>query len=282
MAVAGDDVTELKEQAVAFGPTRSTLGVLTDPPPELRGERPAFVMLNSGVLHRVGPNRLHVPLARSLAGRGFTVLRFDLAGVGESQRNNAPGTIAERFVRETRQAMDFVAAARNVKEFVLLGNCSGAGVSFYTAREDPRVRAAVLINLPGARRVPGYLLRLARNKRSWRRLVRGSAQVDSVREAPESDEAAQNLPQPAEVEAALSELRADGRDLLFVYCEWDPGRDYMRAEHRRHVRELTAAGRFHVIAGLNHDFDLCAGQRDLERLVLDWSEGLPGQTDPGS
>lgn len=271
-------MTEVREQALAFGPTRSTIGILSDPPAELRGGRPAFVMLNSGVLHRVGPNRLHVPLARQLAARGFPVLRFDLAGVGESQRNNAPGTIAERFVAETRQAMDFLAAARNVQEFVLLGNCSGAGVSFYTAQQDPRVRAAVLINLPGARRVPGYLLRLARNKRSWKRLIKGSAQVESVREAPEDDEAAQNLPQPAEVEAALTRLRDDGRDLLFVYCEWDPGRDYMRAEHGRHVRELTAAGRFHVIPGLNHDFDLLAGRRDLERRVLDWSQGLAGQT----
>ena len=206
------------------------------------------------------------------------MLRFDLAGVGESARGNAPGTIAERFVRETRLAMDFVAAARNVKEFILFGNCSGAGVSFYTAQEDPRVKGAALINLPGARRVPGYLLRLARNKRSWRRLIGGSAQVDSIREAPEDDEAAQNLPTPEEIESSLTKVRQSGCDLLFVYCEWDPGRDYMNAEHRQHVRELSAEGRFHVIPGLNHDFDLWAGQRELHRLVLDWSDGLAGQT----
>jgi hypothetical protein len=41
-------------------------------------------MSNAGMLHRVGPYRLHVRLARDLARMGFSSLRVDLADTGDS------------------------------------------------------------------------------------------------------------------------------------------------------------------------------------------------------
>ena len=43
-----------------------------------------FVFLSAGLLHRVGPHGLHVRLARELAQMGFSSLRVDLAGTGDS------------------------------------------------------------------------------------------------------------------------------------------------------------------------------------------------------
>ncbi len=260
----------MKEQALAFGPGRGLLGVLTDPDHERRREdAPAFVLLNSGVLHRVGPNRLSVRIARDLAARGHVSLRFDFSGVGESPPSSSPEPPPGRFVSEVRQAMDFLAAARNVRRFRLFGNCSGAGISFLTAVDDDRVEGAALVN-PQGRRTMRYMLRLSRNPTSWIRLWRGMLRTETLREDAPEGRAADAQAETAAAEG-LERLIARGCDLLFAFCEWDPGLDSIRSTRPALVRERTRAGRFHVIPGANHDFDLVASQDALARIVCDWT-----------
>ena len=45
---------------------------------------PTMVILSSGILHRPGASRLYVQIARALAEDGFTSLRFDFSGIGDS------------------------------------------------------------------------------------------------------------------------------------------------------------------------------------------------------
>ncbi|HHO68021.1 MAG TPA: alpha/beta hydrolase, partial [Gammaproteobacteria bacterium] len=73
----------MKERVVTFGPERNLVGVLTQPD-QVRPDLPVLVFLNAGLLHRVGPYRMHVDLARQLAARGYASLRFDLSGRGDS------------------------------------------------------------------------------------------------------------------------------------------------------------------------------------------------------
>ena len=76
----------LTEEPLQFGEGGRFMGILTRPsvPPRDGLELPLFVFLNAGLLHRVGPYRLHVRLGRELAQMGFSSLRVDLAGVGDS------------------------------------------------------------------------------------------------------------------------------------------------------------------------------------------------------
>ena len=78
----------LMEEPWQFGAGGRLVGILTMPsvPPRNAQELPVFVYLSAGLLHRVGPYRLHVHLARELAQMGFTSLRVDLAGSGDSPR----------------------------------------------------------------------------------------------------------------------------------------------------------------------------------------------------
>ena len=73
--------------------------------PALARDRPAVIILNAGVLHRVGPHRLHVALARRLAARGLPALRIDLAGVGDSPGRGDGGSFRASAVADTRAAM---------------------------------------------------------------------------------------------------------------------------------------------------------------------------------
>ena len=81
----------MTEQVLLFGTNRCLVGMLTEPEKsQVPADLPAFILFNAGLLHRVGPNRLHVTLARRLARRGFPVLRFDFSGIGDSR-------VAQRF-----------------------------------------------------------------------------------------------------------------------------------------------------------------------------------------
>src|SRR3954464_13203392 len=79
-----DDV--LTEEVLQFGEGGRLFGILTLPSvrPRNAHKLPVFVFLSAGLLHRVGPYRLHVRLGRELARMGFTSLRVDLAGTGDS------------------------------------------------------------------------------------------------------------------------------------------------------------------------------------------------------
>ena len=57
----------LTEEPLQFGEGGRLFGILTLPgmPPRRAQELPVFVFLNAGLLHRVGPHRLHVRLAGS-------------------------------------------------------------------------------------------------------------------------------------------------------------------------------------------------------------------------
>ncbi|MFQ6030820.1 MAG: alpha/beta fold hydrolase, partial [Dehalococcoidia bacterium] len=137
----------MREEAVVFGPTRSLVGVVTDPaqassmPPQT-----GVILLNSGLVHRVGPNRLYVKVARSLSRLGAVSLRFDLSGVGDSRvrQDNLP--FPESSIEDTQEAMNLLSQTRGVERFVLLGICSGAINSFDVACRDSRVVGAVMIN----------------------------------------------------------------------------------------------------------------------------------------
>src|ERR1700737_655956 len=74
------------EEPLQFGEGGRLFGILSLPSVPLRTsqELPVFVFLTAGMTHRVGPHRLHVALCRELARLGFTSLRVDLAGTGDS------------------------------------------------------------------------------------------------------------------------------------------------------------------------------------------------------
>ena len=138
----------MKEKALLFGKFKTLVGVLTEPDLSADGDLPAVILSNAGLIHRIGPNRIYVKLARHLAARGYRVLRFDLSGIGDSlpRPDHLP---AEQFtVDDVVQAMDHLSESGS-RSFVLMGHCAGAYHSFRTAAQDPRVAGVVMMNPDG-------------------------------------------------------------------------------------------------------------------------------------
>ena len=112
------------EVPVHIGEGARLSGVVTIPR-EGPEDAPALVLLNAGATHRIGPNRLHVRLARRLAAAGTLVLRFDTAGVGDSETRRDGMPYVESVFVEVREALDLLAERFGVRRFVLGGICSG-------------------------------------------------------------------------------------------------------------------------------------------------------------
>ena len=133
------------EQAVLLGPANSLVGVITHPAATAcRPGTPLFVILNAGIIHRIGPNRMSVALARALARDGFRTLRFDLSGLGDSEPRKDDLPLLEATMADITSVLDSMSSSDPALRVVLLGLCSGADHSVIYAASDRRVVGVVL------------------------------------------------------------------------------------------------------------------------------------------
>ena len=139
--------TVVTEEALQFGEGGRLLGILTQArvPSGNARELPVFVFLNAGSLDRVGPSRLHVRLARELASMGFSSLRVDLAGTGDSSRR--PGLTNQQSVAADYLEIVGVLNSRlGSVPLVLAGLCSGADNAIRLTLKEGRVVGLVLLD----------------------------------------------------------------------------------------------------------------------------------------
>jgi pimeloyl-ACP methyl ester carboxylesterase len=288
----------MRDTPLLLGRTESLVGILTEPPKTERGaELPAVIILNAGIVHRIGPNRLYVRMARDLAGLGFSVLRFDFSGVGDSRPRRDHLPFHNSAVLETQEAMNYLQATRGIEQFILTGICSGAVVSFRTAGCDRRVRGAVLINARGhlhdsmdgelsshirSRALAHHYWRLALfssfGAKNVLRALRGAVDHRSIIPVMLGVPLRKLFTRQWSLSAAANrgeELRLLAeRDvrLLHVYSEGDQGLDYLRVVLGNRLHELSRHGLLEteIVHGANHTFTLRWSQEYLLKLVRDW------------
>ena len=218
----------MKERAYTFGAHGHLVGIVTEPAGTTEPGRPAVLLANVGLNHRVGPNRLWVDLARRLAQEGFLSLRFDLGGFGDSAPRLDGGSDEERAVADFKDAMDFLAQKKRAPGFLPVGLCSGVDPIHVLARDDARVEGAAFID-GYCYRTPGFWLRYytVRNLQPgrWRRylwLRRGNA-GGARRETGDAPEVFTRVwPTRERCAADLDAMLARGVALRFVYTGgWD-------------------------------------------------------------
>jgi hypothetical protein len=135
------------EEPLQFGEGGRLFGILTLPsmPPRNTQDLPVFVFLSAGLLHRVGPFRLHVRLARELAQMGFSSLRVDLAGTGDSP--GRPGlTDQQSAAADFDEIVCFLDSRLGRLPLVLAGLCSGADNTIRLTVGEPRIVGMVLLD----------------------------------------------------------------------------------------------------------------------------------------
>ncbi|MCG6924072.1 MAG: alpha/beta hydrolase [Acidobacteria bacterium] len=284
----------MRERAVVFGEGNILSGVVTEPGDG--ASRTGVLLFNSGILHRIGPGRLHVRLARALAEAGIPTLRFDFSGLGESEARSDAVSYEERTVREAQAAMD-VLAQDGAERFVVFGICSGADNGLRVALAEPRVAGAALVALYtfGSRAfaVDRYFRQIL-TLEFWKRAASGGVDVVStVRNylkrkrkpaAPvaEAGDEAQfwKMPPADRIVADFRSLTARGVELLLVYSRRSPAEFNYRSVLRREVKALPAGAsvRVEMFAGSDHTLTPRAHQARLIDLVVECARRVDART----
>lgn len=176
-----------------------------------------FVLLNAGAVHRQGPFRLYVQLARRLAASGFASFRFDQPGIGDAvlagEQPQLDGLAA---------VLDRLAARTGCRRFVVGGICSAADAAWQLALQDTRVCGLLLLDAvayaPGWYRLGRWLRRRSPSAMLSALLRRLRPQRHALAGAPAAVEADyRNWPKPEEAGPQLAGFCARGVETLALY-----------------------------------------------------------------
>lgn len=214
----------MREHACEFGPEFSLVGILTEPAEiEVRADQPALLVLNAGLLHRVGPHRMSVELARRLADCGIRSLRFDMGGYGDSEVSADAQSGETRCISEIKSAMDYFECELDVHHFVLLGLCSGADNSHAVALRDSRVLGMIQMDGHSYRTLRScvnfYLPRIFRPQ-AWVKLARYILSVSRERQrgrAPLRHQLRRPFGPKHQVKREVQSLVDRGTQMLYFY-----------------------------------------------------------------
>ncbi len=281
----------MNDQVVTFGPEKSLVGILSkgDKGRSLK-RRPAAVILNAGLIHRVGPNRIYVKISRLLAQQGIDVLRFDFSGVGDSshRKDNLPH-IKSR-IEEVRLSMDFLARERGSTEFVLIGICSGASFAFQTAYEDKRVCGVIAANVQtpqtgvgeGMLRSAFYLKKAAYRPTSWIKFLIGQSSYREIWKALSARAkiflysklgiSFESKELVAYLKTAFREFENRGVRLLFISSDIESGAEYIKKMVGKGIGKMenSVTLQFKSIPEADHTFTCLKSQRQLFDLIHNW------------
>jgi hypothetical protein len=224
------------ERAVAFGRDSGLIGVLTEPGSgEAIADAPAVLMWNVGIQHRIGPYRIQVDIARDLAERGFTSLRFDLSGMGDSEARQDNRPDQDRALDDVREAMALLEKRHGARGFVPIGFCSSVDAAHAISLQDGRIVGAAFLEGYSYRtrgfwlRYPGRLIdrqRWSRYLSNHRLLPRAYGRPTETESAAQSRSAmgsvfARQYPTREQFGAAVVQLASRGVRLLFLYVGGD-------------------------------------------------------------
>jgi pimeloyl-ACP methyl ester carboxylesterase len=170
----------ISEQAVLLGTQQSLVGVLTSAVAAEPGRNPTVVILNTGLVHRVGHNRMFVTLSRALAKAGCTVLRFDFSGIGDSGPRIDGLSPLQSSLADITDALDWLEQERRSSRVILIGLCSGADYAVLYGHTDARVVALVLMDPsipPTARYYMNYIAQRLGRLANWTSVMTGRSGI---------------------------------------------------------------------------------------------------------
>lgn len=280
----------VQEIPVAFGPEQSLFGVVSTPAGGERGAV-ACLMFNGDATHRIGPRRIHVKLARQLAERGVTSLRFDLSGRGDSEAAHGAERALTQGVHDLQAAMDRLESMLGIHRFIVVGLRSGARHGLGAAVADARVVGLLMFDgfaFPGRR--SRWDRRLRQTLAALAQPARIAGSLQGLARQPSPGAAA---PAPApfgaerpEITTALfrrsmSQLAERGVAVLLLYSGSVHVVDHDRDQLGPLAREacMREVG-YRFAAGIDQGLISIAAQQSFMAIVGDWVLRVTSQRAP--
>lgn len=279
------------EQAFTFSCNGETLLGISALPKHAR--EIGVLMVLGGPQYRVGSHRQYLLLSRALASAGYTSMRFDYRGMGDStgqQRN------FEHVNEDISAAIEtFFSCCPQVKRLVIWGLCDGASASllYWNAIRDIRVAGLCLLN-PWVRsditlaktQIKHYYGQRLQQWEFWRKLLSGrlgvfkalAGFIDNLASSRQTAMQGKGGNQPFFQEIMARALRNfDGAVLLIL-----SGNDYTAKEFMEYAatsHDLLVAMKKSAlvradIAEADHTFSTAKWRAEVEALTVTWLDGL--------
>jgi alpha-beta hydrolase superfamily lysophospholipase len=295
----GPSSLTLTERALRFGLDCALFGIVTEPPLGERRRR-AVILLNPGVDHHIGASRLYVSLARKWAGRGYVVLRMDLAGIGDSATrpgNQDDEVFPGSALDDIRAAIDYLARNYKVRDISLAGLCSGAYHALRAAASGIQVHRILMINpqnyfwkqgmslndlqLAEVVRNPGVYRQQVLSAAAWKRLIGGEVNLLRIVKIyvqrvylavlHGSRDVARRLHirLPNDLGRELEEIGARGISIVFVFARGEPGLDLLKLEGGSSIGRLGNRCRVYILDRGDHVFSHHDSRAGLEKVLAE-------------
>jgi hypothetical protein len=277
----------MTELAFRFGQDSRLVGLLTIPDGGAKGAT-GCLLFNAGVLHRVGPHRINVKLARALAARGVPSIRMDLSGLGDSMPPTGQATYRDQTLDDLRDGIALLERETGAQRVVSVGICSSAVDIFWLARADSRVVGIFMFDGYSFPTLKTHVLR------RWRRLVRatpssipraawssvaaiGRGFIRNATSGPSADSVTRE-----EFASALEQIAARGTKVFIGYS----GSILEHYNYHSQLEDAFRGARFlqsvqHAyLPHLDHTLTTLAAQREFIRLAVDWACDVAESTEP--
>lgn len=276
----------MDERVIRFGAANHLVGVLSNPQESGSSDRPLALFLNAGIVHRSGPFRLHVDLARSLAAQGYSSLRMDLSGLGDSDIRREIKDGQDRATLDAKDAMEFLTQETGCEKFVLVGLCSGAYNAHQVSIDDERIAGAVFLD-GLVFRTDGFERRKRMHRmthpRFWRNAVKRRLVKDALEraegDAPGGAEFFEVDRSAGEVGNEIRRMLKRDQQLLFVYTEgYDDISSRSQFQEMFDLQPNETNLQVEYYKNFEHTYRLSAHRQIVVKRVTDWyAERFPSQ-----
>jgi predicted alpha/beta hydrolase len=288
----------LTERPVWFGTEAQLFGILTEPA-QGNANRRAVVFPNTGTDFHMGASRMYVKLARAWARRGYSVLRMDFAGIGDSgTRSGRPDNdlFPPAALDDLRAGIKLMRDRYNVQELTLCGLCSGGYHSLRAAAAGLDVQRILMVNpqnffwkegapitegmqIAEAVRNPGIYRRRVVSSSAWKRLLTGQvnlwriARVYTVRSFLSLELIVRDIARylrvrlPRDLGWELEDIAKRGIHIAFVFSSGELGINLLKLQGGLSVKRLGDRCVVHIIDGADHTFSRSAARSLMEKIL---------------
>lgn len=234
---------------------------------------------------RYGPQRILLNAARALAACGYSTLRLDVRGRGDSTGSPVNVTLDE-MIEDAIAAVDWLREEHGVERINLVGLCSGGNVALGAASLLANVDHVVCWSLlpfmehkaqaaqQGTHRgkLLRQLLRKAFRAETWKKLLRGEANVRGAVQVVARDKEGDEIERKRKTSARdiLHDLESYHGRLHLLYGSRDPESAGSQAffeawcHHNRIPVDVT------IIPGAPHNFYTALWTRQVVEQTVKW------------
>jgi len=250
-----------------------------------RGGPEGAIMLAGWGGTRYGPQRILWQAASALAGAGFTTLRFDFHGRGDST-GDATALSLDGMVADTVTAAKWLHDEHGVTKVHLVGLCSGGNVALGAASQIPWAGDLVCWSLlplmehkaqavrQGTSRnamLKGYIRKALRTE-TWAKLLRGEANVKGAMKTLAKDKEGDEEERRRKTSARdiLADLAGFKGNLHLIFGSADPEAAGSQAFFEAWRQKQGITGNTRIIPGAPHNYYTARWTAEVIAQTVEW------------